>query len=230
MGRCKKILVTLLRFAPLFLCLALMAGYLLSGHDVSVENLKDFAPSAPVLAAGFLLALYAFKSLTVVFPIIVLNVLGGFLFSPTQALVIKFLGVAVDMAIPYAIGKLSGAALVQELEAKYPKFSRFFGEDPSDLFFLSFFLRAISCLPGDLVSMYFGAISMPFGKYLLGSFLGMLPGTIAATLLGMSITDPTSPLFWLSVGLTVGFSVAAFIAHLLLKRHHKKNLSSAGRR
>lgn len=193
MGCCKRILFTLLRFVPLVLCLGLMAGYLFSGQDVSAENLKDFAPSAPLLAAGFLLTLYALKSLTVVFPIIVLNVLGGFLFSPAQALMVNFLGVAVDMAIPYAIGKLSGTGLVHKLENKYPKLSGVFGEGTQDLFFLSFFLRAISCLPGDLVSMYFGAISMPFGKYMLGSFLGMLPGTITATLLGMSITDPTSP-------------------------------------
>lgn len=230
MGRFKKILFTLARFAPLVICLVLMGTYLLSGETITPETLKGFAPSAPLLAAGFLIALYAFKSLTVVFPIIVLNVLGGFLFAPAQALFFNGLGVAVELAIPYWIGRLSGADLVHRLECKYPKFSQIFGEKSDNQFFLSFFLRAIFCLPGDLVSMYFGAISMSFGKYMLGSFLGMMPGTIAATLLGMSITEPTSPLFWVSVGATVGVSVISFVAYHLWKKNHAKSLYTAGRR
>ena len=63
------------------------------------------------------------------------------------------------------------------------------------MLFMSFFLRVISCLPGDTISMYFGASKMPFWTCLLGSFLGTLPGMVASTLLGMSITDPSSPMF-----------------------------------
>lgn len=228
MRRFKKILRMLARFAPLFLCLGLMGGYLLSGEDVSVDALKSIAPAAPILAMGFLVALYAFKSLTVVFPIIVLNVLGGFLFSPAQALLVNCVGVAVELTIPYWIGRLSGADLVHRLEAKYPRFDRLLGENAENQFFLSFFLRVIFCLPGDLVSMYFGAVSMPFWGYLAGSFLGMLPGTVAATLLGMSITDPASPLFWVSVGLTVGLSVLSVVVYGLWKNREKKRCT-AGR-
>lgn len=214
----KKKLLTVIRFIPLLLCLVLMGIFLLSGTDITADSLKNFAPSMPVLAALFLIALYAFKSLSVVFPILVLNVLGGFLFSPVWATIVNFIGVAVDLAIPYWVGRSSGAALVQKLESKYPKFASFFGEKSQNQFFLSFFLRVIYCLPGDLVSMYFGAISMPFGKYMLGSFLGMVPGTIAATLLGMSISDPSSPLFWLAVILTVGISLISVVAYYLWKK------------
>lgn len=229
MDQGKKKGMTFLRFAPLVLCLVLMGIYLLSGEEVTVDSLKNFAPNAPLLAVGFLLALYAFKSLTIVFPIVVLNALGGFLFSPVQALLINFAGVIIDMALPYWVGKLSGQDLVYKLEAKYPKFSHIFGEGAENHFFLSFFLRAIFCLPGDVVSMYFGAISMPFGKYLLGSFLGMLPGTIAATLLGTSITDPTSPLFWISIALTVGVALVSIVVYYLWKKAHVKKLCAAGR-
>lgn len=229
MSQVKNKLMTLLRFAPLVLCLTFMGVYLLSGEEVTVESLKNFAPNAPLLAVCFMLALYAFKSLSVVFPIIVLNALGGFLFSPVQALIVNFVGVVITLTLPYWIGKLSGQKLIHKLEEKYPKFSHIFGKGADNHFFLSFFLRAIFCLPGDLVSMYFGAISMSFGKYLLGSFLGMIPGTVAATLLGTSITDPTSSLFWISVALTVGVAVISFVAYYLWKKAHVKNLCAAGR-
>lgn len=230
MRNIKKTLLTLLRFVPLVICLSAMGIYLLSGQEITLERLKNFAPGAPLLAIGFMLALYAFKSLTVVFPIIVLNVLGGFLFEPVWALAVNFLGVAIELAIPYWIGRLSSAEFVHKLEARYPKFSRFFGEGSADHLFLAFFLRAIFCLPGDLVSMYFGSVSMPFGKYMLLSFLGMVPGTIAATLLGMSITDPSSPLFWVSILLTISFCVISFVAHHLWKKAQARKLCTAGRR
>lgn len=230
MGRYKQTFLQLLRFIPLLLCLALMGAYLLSGRDVSVESLKSFAPSAPLLAVGFMVILYAFKSLTVVFPIIVLNVLGGFLFSPGWALAVNFLGVAVDLTLPYWIGRLAGADLLYRLQARYPKFEKFFEGGTEAHLFLSFFLRAIFCLPGDLVSMYFGAISTPFGKYMLGSFLGMAPGTVCATLMGISITDPSSALFWISVGLTIGISLVSAVIHYFWKKTHHQEYRVAGRR
>lgn len=230
MSSFKKKVPGLLRFIPLLLCLVLMAAYLLCGQSVSADSLKGFAPSAPVLAVGFLLALYALKSLSVVFPIIALNILGGFLFSPFWAMVVNFVGVGVTLALPYWVGRLSGSDLVEKLETKYPKFGHFFHQQNNDLFFLSFFLRAIFCLPGDLVSMYFGAISMPFGKYMAGSFLGMIPGTVAATFLGISITDPGSALFWISIGSTVGVALICLAAYCLWKKAQSKKSTVVGRR
>lgn len=199
-----------------------MGVYLFTGQEVTAESLLDFAPEEPLFAALFLVALYAFKSLTVVFPILVLNVLGGFLFEPVPALVVNTVGVLVELSIPYWIGRASGTNYVERLYEKHPKIRTFIQDaDGSDLF-LSFFLRIISCLPGDAVSMCLGAGKMPFGTFLLGSFLGTIPGTIAATVLGTSITDPASPMFWVSIGLTVGLSVLSFVLYLLWRRRSQK--------
>lgn len=222
MHRIKKGLMTVLRFTPLALCLCLMTAYLLSGEEISVDRLKAFAPNAPLLSAGFLLTLYAFKSLTIVFPIIVLNVLGGFLFPTEQALFLNLVGVLIELSIPYWVGRLSGAELLTKMEAKSPQLAKIIDKKTAGQFFPAFFLRVIFCLPGDLVSVYFGAMRIPFWRYLAASFLGMLPGTVAATLLGVSITDPASPLFWISAVLTVGISVLSLFIHSLWKKRHNK--------
>lgn len=218
MTKPKQSIFRLLRLAPVILCLGLAGAYLLSGRELSVQALLSLAPHTPVLAAIFLIGLYALKSVTVVFPILVLNVLGGYLFSPVWAMAVNGLGTAVDLALPYWIGRLSGTGLVRQLEVKYPKIGSLLEPAAQNPLFLSFFLRAISCLPGDIVSMCFGAISMPFGKYMLGSFLGMLPCTVPATLLGMSITDPSSPLFWVSISLTAGVALLSLAGYLLWRR------------
>lgn len=214
----KKWLLNLIRLLPLFLCLGAVVAYFLSGQDITVDSLKNFAPSTPAAAVIFLLALYAIKSLTVFFPIVVLNALGGFLFSPFWAIAVNTVGVAIDQALPYWVGRLSGTGIVDKIEEKYPKFAIFFGKKQQNHFFMSFFLRAIYCLPGDLVSMYFGAIRMPFGKYMLSSMLGMLPGTVAATVLGVSISDPFSPLFWLSLGAMIGFALLSALIYRLWRK------------
>ena len=200
----------LLRVLPVGMCLWLMGWYLWGNTAVTAEGLLRVAPAHPLVAAGFLLLLYAFKSLTVVFPIIVLNVLGGFLFDPLPALLLNSAGVAIELTIPYWVGRFSGASLTDHLCKKRPRIDSLASQTAENPFFSSFFLRLISCLPGDAVSLYFGAIRMPFGVYLWGSFLGTMPGVIPATLLGMSITDPTSPLFWLSLGLTAVLSAVSF--------------------
>lgn len=218
----KTILLTILRFAPLVVCAMFMCIYLLSGKEFTAESLLTFAPKEPLYAALFLVLLYAFKSLTVFFPIIVLNVLGGFLFEPVHALIINSVGVLVELTIPYWIGRASGAEFADKLCKKHPKLAEIIGEGSNNNFFMSFFLRVISCLPGDAVSMYFGARKVPFWTCLLASFLGTFPGMVAATLLGMNITDPSSPMFWVSIGLTVGISVISFLVYFLWRRAKKK--------
>jgi uncharacterized membrane protein YdjX (TVP38/TMEM64 family) len=50
-------------------------------------------------------------------------------------------------------------------------------------------------LPMDLVSTYLGSVRFPYFMYFTGSLAGALFGIIAATFIGMSLTDPTSPMF-----------------------------------
>lgn len=221
MKNVKQTLITILRFVPLILCLVFMAAYLFSDKEITAEGLMNFAPDNPLLAALFLILLYAFKSLTIFFPIIVLNVLGGFLFEPIPAMLINCLGVLVELSIPYWIGRFSGSGFADKLKNKHPKLFELMNDSSND-FFKSFFLRVISCLPGDAVSMLFGARKVKFATFLFGSFIGTLPGVITATLLGTSITDPDSPMFWISIGLTVGISVISFLIYFLWKRKRNK--------
>jgi len=220
----KRILISVLRLLPLIICLVFACIYLFSGKNVTAEELAGLAPEKPFMTAIFLISLYVLKSLTVFFPIAVLNVLGGFLFDPVKAIVFNCIGVVVELSIPYWIGRISGQPFAKRLEGKYPKVAKVFGEHSDNLFFLSVFLRALFCLPGDAISMYFGAIKMPHFKYLIGSFIGILPGTVAFTLLGMSITNPDSPLFWISILMTVGFAFVSMLCYMLWK-NIKRNRS-----
>lgn len=217
----KNLFFTILRFAPLAICAVFMCVYLLSGEEITAENLLNLAPEEPLFAAIFLVLLYAFKSLTIFFPIIILNVLGGFLFEPIHALIINSIGMVVEIIIPYWIGRVSGTSLANRLYEKQPKLRELVGERSGNSLFVPFFLRVISCLPADVIGMYLGAKKVPFWPCLVGSFLGTLPRLVTSTLLGMNITDPSSPMFWVSIGLTAGISAISFLAYYLWKRRKK---------
>jgi len=214
----KDILLVILRYTPLIICLAFAAWYLLSGENISVDTILNRVPKAPWLAAVFMIILYAAKSLSVVFPIIVLHIAGGFLFPPFVAVIVNTLGTVVELTIPYWVGRISGTSYAERLMQKHPKLADVISKLDSKSFTMSFFLRIISCLPGDAVSMYLGAVKLPFKSYLAGSFLGTLPSIITATLLGTSVTDPASPMFWVSLSLTIGISLLSFLFYFIWQK------------
>ena len=128
-------------------------------------------------------------------------------FSPTICLILQ-----------YMVGRLSGKEAMESTVRKYPRFAEIVGRGQNNSVFLSFYLRVISILPGDIVSMYLGASGTRFVPYLFASLLGTMPGIICATLLGMNITDPTSPMFWISLGLNILLSVLSAAGYLIYKK------------
>lgn len=180
------------------LCVACLLGILLASPAVSVQTLLDYSPENPVLAAILLLVLYLLKSATLFFPLIILEISAGYLFPHRIALAVNLAGLLIILTVPYLMGRARGINRIQQLIQKYPRFRNILDKQEENSRFLCFFLRIISCLPGDVVTMYFGAVGMPFTQNLGFGLLGLLPGMVLATLMGSSIQDPSSPVFWLS--------------------------------
>ncbi|MBS5136286.1 MAG: TVP38/TMEM64 family protein [Oscillospiraceae bacterium] len=200
-----------------------LAVVLVLRSGISLDTLVTFPSKNPLLAAGLLLLCYGLKSATIFFPLLLLEMAAGYLFPTITALVINSLGIWIVLTIPYWIGRALGLRQVSKLTQKYPKFQTIMEKQQNHSLFLCFFLRAISCLPGDLVTMYLGATHTPFFHNLLGGTLGILPGMILATFMGLSIQDPSSPAFWISAALSVGLAVlSTLLYYIYLKRQKGK--------
>ena len=197
--------------------------YFIASPEFSVQTLLTFTPKNPLAAAVVLLLLYALKSATIVFPLIILELTAGRLFSPVAALLVNYLGLLIMLTVPYWIGRLVGSDAVQKLVKRYPKFHALLDMQHSNSFFLCFFFRIIGGLPADVVTMYFGATKTPYFKNLIGGSFGMLPGMILATLIGETIQNPQSPMFWISVVLKfVLAGVSALMYYLYCRNMAKK--------
>jgi len=199
---------------------ALIISVLVFARDLSVQQLLTYTPHNKLMAAVFLLGMFALKSISVFFPIVVLQIASGFLFPPLPALLVNIIGTSIAYSIPYFIGRFSGAEAAKRKITQNPNIAQIFEKQHKHEFFISFFLRVVSCLPSDLISMYLGALKFNFSTYLTASILGTLPGLIPATFMGDSITKPLSPQFMISLLITI---ISSLLSLLIYYFYNKKN-------
>lgn len=205
---------TFLKLLPILICAVFLILVLTSGEELTVQTVLDYTPKSPAAAALVILLLYALKSVSVVFPIAVLQIATGHLFPTPAALLINFLGRAITLSIPYGIGRFSGSGMAESLREKHPRLDELCSRHGQNPLFISFLLRTFCFLPGDAVSLYLGAIKIPFPCYLAGGSLGTALGVILSTILGSSISTPGSPAFLLSASLMVLVAVISALFYI----------------
>ncbi len=212
------------RILPLVgLCTALVF-LLSSGRSLTVEDILNYTPSEPLLAALFLWLAFALKSLSLVFPVYVLFAVSAQLFPLPVALAVNTVGITITMTLPYLLGRASELDFSEKLMQKYPKLIEIRRLREHSSFFLSFLARAIGILACDVVSMYFGSTRMKYLPYITGAVLGFMPDLVCATLLGQQIEDYRSPAFWITLAIN---GLCCLGGYLLFRWYKKKTIDSA---
>ena len=178
---------------------------------LTAETIAGWTPGDPVLAAVALLGLFACKGLSVFFPLAALEAAGGLLFPLWLALPLNIVGAGLAMTLPYLLGRRDRAGL-ESLLAHHPRLRSLQAVHTGSDFFFLWFVRMTGVFPCDLVSAYFGAVGMAYGAYLSAGLLGMLPHTMAATLLGTALSDLQPRTVLSAVGLNAAVSITALLA------------------
>ena len=194
--------------------------------SISIDAILAKTMEKPWLTAGVIFLLYAVKGITLVIPLVAIQITAGGLFPPLAAVLINGIGLVIDITLPYWVGRFSSDEYVDSLIRKYPKFQALVAEQKQNSFFFCFFLRVVYFLPGNVVSLYFGATRTPFVMYLSSTYIGALPYMLLATLMGESIQDVSSPTFWITVGVAVCMSGASMLSYYLYRRHLNKKKTS----
>ena len=192
-----------------------------SSEPLSVNTILRYTPENAMLAAGIVLLLYALKSLTVVFPLSILYLASGIIFQPVIAVLISTVGLAITITIPYWIGRYSGKQIVQEICQKYPKAGMIAQYQRTNTFFACFITRIVGFLPGDIVSIYFGACDTAYLIYLAAGVSGSLLSIITTTLLGEKISTPFSVEFMIVLLCRILVSVGAVVINYQLNQKKK---------
>ena len=84
-------------------------------------------------------------------------------------------------------------------------------------------VRLVPIAPFPVVNLVMGAMRVKLRHFVVGTFLGMLPGMLAATVLAdqlaAALEDSTRVNFWLIAGAIAGLAALAFFGQSYLRRH-----------
>lgn len=189
--------------------------------DITVERIVTFTPEDPVLTAFVMLCLFALKSVTFCIYGGILYAANGILFPLPVAILMNIAGTVVMTSLPFFIGKKAGSRALEQLTQRSPKLEMLKDAPHKNEFFISFFVRIVGLLPGDLVGMYLGASGIRYSRYFVGTQLGLLPAVLAFSVMGMSIDDPSSPAFILSACFEVGLMLLSVLLFYIWKKRQK---------
>lgn len=191
---------------------------LCSADPITADRILSWQPENLYLAAGVLLICYAVKSTTVLFPMTILQIVVGHIYSRETAIILNLLGLVIIMSVPYLIGRTLGAEKVERLIKKHPKVHGILQKQQENEMVVSFMTRACAVPLGDLVTMYFGASGMPFFTNVIGGVLGCFPSMLMTTLLGAAIRDPKTAAFWQALLLNIAWILLSALGFWLYQR------------
>lgn len=154
------------------------------------------------------------------FSAVLLTVAGGVLFGPIWGWIYATIGANSGAMVAYGLGRVLGKGMLENSSSDsfFQKYADRMRQNSFDTVLTMRFLF----LPYDLVNYLAGFLRIDWRAFLLASFLGSLPGSIAFILFGASLEGNViegTPSFnpW-----TLAASVVIFVVSLLLSRVFKR--------
>ena len=163
------------------------------------EALTALGSWAPIVYMAMFAVLPAFF-----FPVAVLALAGGLCFGLWQGALYTFIGAVVNCSVMFWMARHWGREKIRAIieERLAPQWQKRLDKlEGREGFLLLIILRLIPAVPYNLINYAFGLTGMKYPAYILGSALGIIPGTFAFINIGDKAMDVTSPGFWIAIGL-----------------------------
>ena len=194
----RKIKLILALLAAAVCCCLIFSGITAEQVQAVIRRFGPWAPAAYMAAFAILPAFF--------FPVAVLALAGGLLFGLWRGSIYTFLGAMVNCTVMFALSRSIGyktvkAMVERKLSEKWQR--RLAAAAGKEGFLLLVILRLIPAVPYNLINYAFGLTQMRYPAYLLGSAVGIIPGTLVFINIGDKAMDVTSLSFWLAMGLLV---------------------------
>lgn len=183
----------------------LAAVCIYAGTVITPQQLHGFISGAGSWASAAYVGLFALMP-AFFFPVAVLALAGGLLFGLWWGSLYTFLGAMLNCTLMFLLARYVGREQVERMLRS--RLSPYWQEKLKHLegrsgFLILVILRLIPAVPYNLINYAFGLTGMKFPTYLIGSAIGIIPGTLAFINIGDKALDVTSPDFWVAIGLLV---------------------------
>ncbi|GMJ01868.1 hypothetical protein like AT5G19070 [Hibiscus trionum] len=176
------LLLLLLLAAIVYACFTLPMEALLQDFLLWVDN--DLGPWGPLALA------VAYIPLTILaVPASVLTLGGGYLFGLLVGFISDSIGAILGAGAAFLLGKTIGRSLVVSKLKDYPQFQSVAIAIHRSGFKIVLLLRLAPLVPFSVLNYLLSVTPISFGEYILASWLGMVPITVALVYVGTTLKD-----------------------------------------
>ncbi|KAJ6980740.1 hypothetical protein NC653_024174 [Populus alba x Populus x berolinensis] len=145
---------------------------------------QDLGPWGPLVLA------VAYIPLTVLaVPAAVLTLGGGYLFGLPLGFVADSIGATIGAGAAFLLGRTIGRSFVVSKLKDYPKFRSVAIAIQKSGFKIVLLLRLVPLLPFNMLNYLLSVTPVPIGEYMLASWIGMMPITLAFVYIGTTLKD-----------------------------------------
>uniref|UniRef100_A0A6N2KQB8 VTT domain-containing protein n=1 Tax=Salix viminalis TaxID=40686 RepID=A0A6N2KQB8_SALVM len=144
---------------------------------------QDLGPWGPLV----LHCIYSSNNLAV--PASVLTLGGGYLFGLPVGFVADSIGATVGAGAAFLLGRTIGRSFVVSKLKDYPKFSSVAIAIQKSGFKIVLLLRLVPLLPFNMLNYLLSVTPVSIGEYMLASWIGMMPITLALVYIGTTLKD-----------------------------------------
>jgi phosphatidylserine/phosphatidylglycerophosphate/cardiolipin synthase-like enzyme/uncharacterized membrane protein YdjX (TVP38/TMEM64 family) len=154
----------------------------------------------------------------VMFPRPLLTMAAVVVFGPWEGFAYAMTGVVLAGTAGYAVGRMVHRDTVRRLAG--PRLHRLTGVLQRRGIVAVTLVRLVPIAPYLVVNVVMGAMRIRLHHFVLGTFLGMLPGGLAATVLSdqvaVALMNPARVNLWVVAGAVLAFAALALAGHQLL--------------
>ncbi|CAL1396930.1 unnamed protein product [Linum trigynum] len=173
--------------------LLLLAAVVVACFTLPVEKiLKDFLlwVEHDLGAWGPLVLAVAYIPLTILaVPASVLTLGGGYLFGLPIGFVADSIGATIGACAAFLLGRTLGRSMVVAKLKDYPQFRSVAIAIERSGFKIVLLLRLVPLLPFNMLNYLLSVTPVSFMEYMLASWLGMMPITLALVYVGTTLKD-----------------------------------------
>jgi uncharacterized membrane protein YdjX (TVP38/TMEM64 family) len=177
----------------------------LDGLRTVIDGMGPFGPIAFVIV-------YA-VAMVVLLPGTPFTVAAGVLFGPVFGSFVALIGATIGATLAFTVGRAIGRRAVEQVTGRrVATIDRFLADRG---FVAILMVRLIPLFPFNVVNLVSGVTGLTRRDYVLGTAVGIIPGTVLLAAMGGSIDDPTSPTF---IAAALGFVALTVVASLVARR------------
>ncbi|MBI3811631.1 MAG: TVP38/TMEM64 family protein [Nitrospirae bacterium] len=173
------------------------------GRYVRPEVIRTAIQSVGPLAPFLYLLIYSIAPVLSV-PGWIISVAGGLAFGALWGTILTVIGATIGATAAFFSARYLGRAFVDRvLKGKFQALATMDDQAAAHGFQVIFFLRLIPLIPFNVLNYVAGLSKVGARDYIIGTFVGIVPGTFAYVYLGSALTHIYSWQFAAAIGLLI---------------------------